>query len=166
MGPVSSYIRLQMVVRSKEYITTVRIPRNRKANGDAIFLLNTKQLGRTEPLVHYFLEKYKEDDFKKKVNNSLIPLTNRCVDTLVEGRHEDFFEALSALSEYQLNNLNPMIPYAYQGYWEKGLQTGDYYLKLCGSGGGGFLLGFTRDYDEVKDYFHSEKQEIITVYRG
>ncbi len=166
IDPLISYIQFPMLFRSKEDISTVRIPRNRKANGDAIFLLNTKQLGRTEPLVHYFLEKYKEDEFKHKVNDELIPLTNRCVDTLVEGKHEEFFESLAALSGFQLNNLNPMIPYAFQGYWEKGLKTADYYLKLCGSGGGGFLLGFTRNYDKVKAFFDAENQEIITVYRG
>ena len=29
--------------------------------------------------------------------------------------------------------------------WEAGLENDNYYLKLCGAGGGGFFLGFTRD---------------------
>ena len=38
----------------------------------------------------------------------------------------------------------------------KGIETNAYYLKLCGSGGGGFILGFTEDYEKaekaLKDY--------------
>jgi mevalonate kinase len=166
IDPLISYIQFPMLFKSKNDISTVRIPRNRHANGDAIFLLNTQQPGRTEPLVHYFLEKYKEDNFKERVNEKMIPLTNQCVDSLIEGEHDQFFDYLKELSDYQLHYLNPMIPYEYQGYWENGLKTNDYTLKLCGSGGGGFLLGFTRNYDKVKAYFKTQKEEIITVYRG
>ncbi len=38
--------------------------------------------------------------------------------------------------------------------WEKGISDSTYTLKLCGSGGGGFLLGFTRDFEETKKEFH------------
>lgn len=34
----------------------------------------------------------------------------------------------------------------------KGIQTNDYYLKLCGSGGGGYILGFTEDYEKQKQF--------------
>jgi mevalonate kinase len=30
-----------------------------------------------------------------------------------------------------------------RGLWSKGLESGDYILKLCGAGGGGFVLGFS-----------------------
>ena len=38
----------------------------------------------------------------------------------------------------------------------EGLKTNDYYLKLCGSGGGGYILGFAPDLEKaqkaLKDY--------------
>jgi mevalonate kinase len=43
-----------------------------------------------------------------------------------------------------LNNFKPMIPEQFHAIWQKGIDTNDYYLKLCGSGGGGYILGFTR----------------------
>jgi len=36
-----------------------------------------------------------------------------------------------------------MVPAMFQNLWKTGLDTKAFYLKLCGSGGGGFLLGFT-----------------------
>jgi len=41
------------------------------------------------------------------------------------------------------------------------LDTGDYYLKLCGSGGGGFLLGFTKNLRAVNRYFNASGMEVI-----
>jgi len=39
-----------------------------------------------------------------------------------------------------------MIPDQYKDLWLRGLNTNSYYLKLCGSGGGGYILGFTQDW--------------------
>ena len=43
--------------------------------------------------------------------------------------------------ELVIEKLNPMIPSGFNDIWRKGLETGSYYLKLCGSGGGGFERG-------------------------
>jgi mevalonate kinase len=32
-----------------------------------------------------------------------------------------------------------MIPEQFHAIWQKGIDTNDYYLKLCGSGGGGYI---------------------------
>jgi mevalonate kinase len=45
-----------------------------------------------------------------------------------------------------------MIPEDYRPLWQKGLETGDFSLKLCGSGGGGFILGFGRDLARIRDH--------------
>ena len=44
-----------------------------------------------------------------------------------------------------------MIPAAFHRVWEQGIQTNDFYLKLCGSGGGGYILGFTENYEKAKE---------------
>ena len=37
-----------------------------------------------------------------------------------------------------------MIPEQFHALWKRGLETNDYYLKLCGSGGGGYILGLPK----------------------
>jgi len=37
----------------------------------------------------------------------------------------------------------------------------DYYLKLCGSGGGGYILGFTEDLERAKASLKDYKLEVV-----
>ena len=43
-----------------------------------------------------------------------------------------------------------MIPHNIQVVWEQGISRDSYFLKLCGSGGGGYILGFTSNFEKVK----------------
>jgi mevalonate kinase len=54
-----------------------------------------------------------------------------------------------------------MIPRLFKKLWKKGLDTGDYYLKLCGAGGGGFILGFTQNYEATKEHLKDHKLEVV-----
>ena len=44
---------------------------------------------------------------------------------------------------YQWEHFRPMIPKLYHEVWQRGLDSGEYALKLCGAGGGGVFLGIT-----------------------
>jgi len=35
------------------------------------------------------------------------------------------------------------IPSSFQNVVKEGINNGDYFLKICGAGGGGFMPGFT-----------------------
>ncbi|MEC8458796.1 MAG: mevalonate kinase, partial [Bacteroidota bacterium] len=37
----------------------------------------------------------------------------------------------------------------------------EYYLKLCGSGGGGFVMGFTRDYARTRKLLSDFDPEVV-----
>ena len=68
---------------------------------------------------------------------------------------------MAKLSKLLLDNFAPMIPASMVKDWQKGLETNAYYLKLCGSGGGGFILGFTQDYAKAKDMLKDHQLEVI-----
>jgi len=167
IDPLNSYIKYPILFRDPSHICVVNIPRNKEIKDSAIFLINTKQPGKTEPLVHLFLEKINDnEDYKEQIDNSYIPLSNNCIEDLLSGKIDGFFDNLKQLSRFQLEYLNPMIPYKFQMQWKNGIKSDDYYLKLCGSGGGGYLLGFTRNFQKVKKYFKEQKIELITVYQN
>jgi len=65
-----------------------------------------------------------------------------------------------------LNNFEHMILEPFKEVWESGLKTGNYNLKLCGAGGGGFLLGFTKNFDATKKELNERNFEIIPVYKS
>ena len=54
-----------------------------------------------------------------------------------------------------------MIPIQFHELWQRGLETNAYYLKLCGSGGGGYMLGFTQDLDQAKAVLKDYKLEVV-----
>jgi mevalonate kinase len=54
-----------------------------------------------------------------------------------------------------------MIPSAFHSLWQKGIDSNAYYLKLCGSGGGGYILGFTKDLDEAKAALAPHKLDVV-----
>jgi len=54
-----------------------------------------------------------------------------------------------------------MIPEQFHALWSKGLETNEYYLKLCGSGGGGYILGFTEDFEKAKIALEDYRLEVV-----
>ena len=68
---------------------------------------------------------------------------------------------MKQLSKIVLDNFKPMIPKAFQSLWKKGIETNAYYLKLCGSGGGGYMLGFTQDIDKARKALKGHTLEVV-----
>jgi mevalonate kinase len=93
----------------------------------------------------------------------MIPFTNKSIEAIISGEFREFFKNLKSLSKFLLSNLKPMIPTAFLDIWKLGLDSGTYYLKLCGSGGGGFLLGFAEDLDKAQKLLLERNVEIIPV---
>lgn len=53
---------------------------------------------------------------------------------------DGFWESMAQVSEFRYTFMRYMIPRDLHYRWERGLGTGDFYLKICGAGGGGFML--------------------------
>jgi mevalonate kinase len=68
---------------------------------------------------------------------------------------------MKQLSKVVLNNFKPMIPEQFHKLWKQGIETNNYYLKLCGSGGGGYILGFTEDYEKAQKALKDYKLEVV-----
>jgi mevalonate kinase len=74
---------------------------------------------------------------------------------------KSLFMNTKKLSMVVLNNFKPMIPEQFHAIWQKGIDTNDYYLKLCGSGGGGYILGFTQDMERARLSLKDYKLEVV-----
>lgn len=166
LDPLNCYIQYPLFIQSNNEIETVAIPRNKFNKDGAIFLINSGKPGKTAPLVKHFLENYKDEDFKKMVEEEFIPTNNTCIESLLDGRGEEFFESLSKLSQIEYDHFQRMIPESISHIWSHGLDSGDYNLKLCGSGGGGFMLGFAQDYEKARQSLADRGVEMIPVYRN
>jgi mevalonate kinase len=160
IDPLICYLNLPMLIKSKEDIEPVKIALKKDGKG-AIFLIDTGSPRKTEPLVKYYMQRMEEVTFREFVDKQLKPFTNNCIQAFIQGDHETLFGYLTQLSEFQFNHFKPMIPRLFKKLWKKGLDTGDYYLKLCGAGGGGFILGFTQNYEATKEHLKDHKLEVV-----
>ena len=166
LDPLNCYIQYPLLIQNSSEIKTVGIPRNKFDKKGAIFLINSGKPGKTAPLVNYFLEKYKDENYKKSIDNELIPLNNKLITTLLEGKGNEFFGLLNQLSKFQFQHFDKMIPLTIREIWQEGIESEKYALKLCGSGGGGFMLGFTLDYEKAKKMLLLKGFELIPVYKN
>ncbi|RZJ49369.1 MAG: mevalonate kinase [Chryseobacterium sp.] len=158
MDPLICYMNLPILIENKENLGKVAIPKGEEGKG-AIFLIDSGITGETGPMIQIFFEKMKTEGFRKTLKEEFIRYNNACIDSFLKKDMNPFFRNLKKLSHWAYEHFRPMIPESIFNIWKKGLDSNAYYLKLCGSGGGGYILGFTKDYEKAEkmlDGFHKE----------
>ena len=160
LDPLNSYLSLPILINSKDHVEPAGIPSQKEGKG-AVFLLDSEQVGETEPMVNIFMNKMKNEGFRKMISEEFSTTTDACIDDFLQGNVKSLFGNVKSLSKIVLTNFKPMIPDAFHKVWEKGISTNDYYLKLCGSGGGGYILGFTEDFSKAQKSLKDYKLELV-----
>jgi len=161
LDPLNSYLSIPILINSKDNIEATGIPSQSATGKGAVFLLDSGIVGETAPMVNIFMENLKEEGFRKMLKNQFVKYTDACVENFLGGDIKSLFKNTKQLSKVVLNNFKPMIPEAFHGIWQQGIDTNDYYLKLCGSGGGGYILGFTEDLAKAKKSLKGYKLEVV-----
>lgn len=160
IDPLICYLNLPLLINSKTDISTIGIPEQKEGKG-AVFLVNSGSPGETAPMVQIFFEKLKQEGFRKTLKEEFVNYNNACIDAFVKGDVNPLFTNLKKLSTWAFLHFKPMIPQRLLDVWQYGIQTNSYYLKLCGSGGGGYILGFTRDFETAKEHLKDFDTEVI-----
>lgn len=160
LDPLICYLQLPVLIQSKDELGTVRIPSMEEGKG-AIFLVNSGQPGETQPMVNIFMEKMKNEGFRTVMKEQFTKYNDACIAAFLKGDTKPLFNNLKKLSHLVFENFSPMIPHSVKDLWKTGIETNAYYLKLCGSGGGGFVLGFTPDYNKAKELLKDYDTELI-----
>ena len=161
LDPLNSYLSLPILINSQDNIESTSIPSQNVAGKGAVFLLDSGSTGETAPMVQIFMEKMKNEGFRSMLKDQFIKHTDACVEDFVNGNVKSLFGNLKQLSHVVLDNFKPMIPAKFHALWKQGIETNDYYLKLCGSGGGGYILGFTQDFDKAKTALKDYQLEVV-----
>ena len=160
IDPLICYMNLPILIENKENVGRVEIPEENEGKG-AIFLIDSGVVGETGPMVQIFFEKLKNEGFRKTLKEEFIKYNNACIQSFLNKEMTPFFKNMKALSKWAYEHFRPMIPDSVFNAWKKGLDTNAYYLKLCGSGGGGYILGFTKDYQKAEKMLKGFHKEVI-----
>jgi len=161
LDPLNSYLSIPILINSKDNIEPTGIPSQNEAGKGAVFLLDSGMTGETAPMVSLFMENMKQEGFRKMLKDQFVKHTDACVDDFLKGDIKSLFKNTKQLSKVVFNHFKPMIPKQFHELWKRGIETNDYYLKLCGSGGGGYILGFTEDLDRAKNSLKDYKLEVV-----
>ncbi len=161
LDPLNSYLSLPILINSKDHIEPTGIPSQSTEGKGAVFLIDSGIVGETAPMVNIFMESLKDQGFRKMLKTQFVKYTDACVENFLHGDVKSLFSNTKKLSKVVLNNFKPMIPEQFHQVWQKGIDTNDYYLKLCGSGGGGYILGFTQNLEKAKESLKDYKLEVV-----
>ena len=161
LDPLNSYLSIPILIKSKNDINVTGIPSQKSNGSGAVFLLDSGQTGSTAPMVNIFMEKMKKEGFRNMLNSQFIKHTNICVESFLNGDLNNLFKSTKKLSQVVFENFKPMIPKEFHNLWKKGIDNGSYFLKLCGSGGGGYILGFAPDIEEAKKDLEGYNLEVV-----
>lgn len=161
LDPLNSYLSLPILINSKDHIEPTGIPSQKEEGKGAVFLIDSEMVGETAPLVNIFMENLKNEGFRNMLKTQFNKYTELCVESFLKGDFKSVYTNTKQLSKIALNHFKPMIPEKFHNVWQQGIDTNDYYLKLCGSGGGGYILGFAPDYEKAKQALKDYKLELV-----
>ena len=164
LDPLNSYLNSPILIKSEDQIETTKIPTKKSSDENVIFLLDTGFNCETEPMVSLFMDKMQNKEFSKIFNNEFIVSSNKCIEYFLKGEIDLFFINLKKLSSITIKYFKPMIPEKFHELWNEGIKTNDFYFKLCGSGGGGYILGFSKDQDKTKRLMKNNSIEVVSHF--
>lgn len=121
----------------------------KRRNDLTFFLLDTRHPRKTTPFVNYFLKKLKEPTFAEKVKE-LKQFNQSAIDSYLRNDEQRLIDFFQKISQTQFDHFLKMIPDYLTQTWQNGLEKDVFKLKICGAGGGGFMIGLTKDWKETQ----------------
>ncbi len=158
IDPLTSYLNAPLLIRNKTEISLASIQRWNIA--PLVFLIDTQTARQTGPLVQWFLEQGNNDAFAAQLAAEFLPAHEAMVRAWQEADAAEFWVHLRRVSRFQFEHFQPMIPRNMYSIWGQSFDNQDISLKICGAGGGGFMLGFARN-EEVLQMITQSFQVIL-----
>ena len=164
LDPLNSFLSLPILIHSKDVLEPTGIPSQPQAGKGAVFLIDSGSMGETAPMVNLFMQNMESPSFRKMIKEQFISYSDNCVEHFLKGDVKSLFGDLKRLSKTVLTHFKPMIPEQFHSLWKTGIDTNAYYLKLCGSGGGGYILGFTEDISKAQSVLKDHRLEVVYTF--
>lgn len=161
LDPLSIILNEPILYKNAQDIVAAHLPNPSAEKKNVVFLLDTKFPRTTSNMMHLFDELYSQSDFKDKFNQHIVHNNNRAINCFLEKDTDHFYQSLKDLSSFQLQYMKDFFPESLQKEVAAGIDNGDYFLKLCGAGGGGFMLGFTQNWNATQEKLKAYQLEEI-----
>lgn len=141
IDPLVSHVQKPILMHNFDDISII----DQALNLEDFFLLDTGKPRQAGALISLYKEKTKDPHFSIGCSDVLSKEVNFAIEALFKNDKDLLSHHLWHISKFQWEYFPEMIPTAFRGLWSHGLESGDYILKLCGAGGGGFILGYKKN---------------------
>jgi mevalonate kinase len=108
------------------------------------FLIDTGNKRSTTPLVNQFKIQCEDAQFLQALSD-FKTYNAAAISAWLGSNAADAANAIRQISRWQLQYFRAMIPDRFIPLWQKGLDSDSFSLKICGAGGGGYMLAFAHD---------------------
>lgn len=147
IDPLISFTKEPLLIKNRDKIERIDIADDILQH---FFLIDTHATRNTQYFVDIFKNKLKNDEaFANICAQDLKTATTNCIAATLQNSKPLIEKHITLLSQIQYDNFKEMIPDNMQDLWKNGLTDDNYKIKLCGAGGGGFLMGFANDLDAL-----------------
>lgn len=143
IDPLISYINQPVVIGEDGSVELISLPETKESQ--PFFLLDTQMPRQTGPLVQLFLKKCEYEAYSQQIDGSLTSASISAIDHFIQNNQISLAADFTRISALQYDLFFEMIPESFRRIWQAGLDSGAFSLKLCGAGGGGFMLGYAAD---------------------
>lgn len=110
----------------------------------SLYLLDSGTLRGGINSIQWFYSEMEKPTFRDKLN-VLTAHNHRLTLAWIGRRYQEVTELFHAISILQFEYFQPLIPPSILSVWARGLDTHQYYIKLCGKGGGGYYLAWMNE---------------------
>lgn len=148
IDPLSSWMGKPLLFSAEEKVGFLpgKIP---PESLNYVFLIDTGIKRKTAGLVQFFSAEMKKMQFRNEIMENYLPLSDLCIQAFTQ-EPDLFLDRAADLSRFQYRYFRKMIPESIDKIWKNGMECGDYTLKLCGAGGGGYMICFSNDHNRTK----------------
>jgi len=163
LDPLNSYVGLPLAISSENEIMITKLPSAKPESKCGFFIIDSGKPSDTGDFIKIFKNLFNENGFDDSFNQNFILPTNNCVNSLINYEFSSLSKNFKTISKFTLDRLSPMIPKNFNKIWKIGLESENYFLKLCGSGGGGYIIGFSVNLQIAKEQLSTFNfQEILS----
>jgi mevalonate kinase len=159
--PLVSYLNKAILINEDKSFTNIDF--DIQNSGISVFLVDSGIERKTKGFVQEFMQKLEDENYKKSFDQDYMFFTKKAIDSLVNNEKQKTLDSVEKISEYQLSNFIKLIPENIKDSFEYGLETKDFILKFCGAGGGGYFLGFTKNFSSAESFFKAKQIPILNL---
>jgi len=155
LDPLVSYLNDGIWLKSMGQIEQVS-PISKEDGSLTLFLLDTIQPRQASDIIARFQSLAQDETFQLSCIHPLKEANAAAIQAFLSYQAQEVYDRWGEISQLQRTFFDFAIPQHCLDAWDNGLQDSVYRLKLCGAGGGGFLLGVTKDWEKsvllLKDF--------------